>query len=65
MLDESCVASDGCIRYRPTDALRERDPKMHALLEITGAHRDDDGWFQIAIQGPLAGLKWLAKPCGV
>jgi hypothetical protein len=58
------LALDGCIRFRPTDALRERDPKMHALLEMTGAHLDDAGWFHIALQGRLADLEWLAKPCG-
>jgi hypothetical protein len=53
----------GCIRFRPTDALRGRDPKMHTLLEITGAERDDIGWFHIMLQGRPADLKWRAKRC--
>jgi hypothetical protein len=61
------VAADaqlaGCVKFRPTEALRERDPKMHALISTTGAGQDGAGWFTIAIDGTLGEMKRRASAC--
>ena len=62
-LEDSDV--NGCIRFRPTAALKERDPKMFALLSVTGADQDDQGWFHIALEGRAGSMKRLAKPCAI
>src|SRR5689334_12894974 len=57
------VTLNGCIQFRPADALRERDPRMHALLSVTGAESDDAGWFYISLEGPVGELRRYAKRC--
>jgi hypothetical protein len=54
---------DGCVVFRPTDVLRERDPKLHALVAVTGANTNEAGWFMIAIGGTLGDMKALARTC--
>ncbi len=53
----------GCVKFRPTQALLERDPKLYALFGTTGAEMDEQGWFDISIQGRLADARRLARPC--
>ncbi|MBA2538229.1 MAG: hypothetical protein H0V17_01220 [Deltaproteobacteria bacterium] len=53
----------GCIRFRPTALLRKRDPKMHDLLSLTGAARDDEGFDHITLAGTVDGLRRLAQLC--
>lgn len=55
---------DGCVRFAATDALRERAPRMHALIETTGAPRDADGMFSIKLAGTLGTMKRLGQRCG-
>jgi hypothetical protein len=54
---------DGCVRFRPTDALRQRDVKLHALVSITGAPADDAGRFFITLDGTLGEMRRLGKIC--
>jgi hypothetical protein len=66
-LDDNLASSkiDGCVRFAPTADLEKRAPKMHAMLSMTGASRDDDGMFSIKLEGTLGEIKRLARPCGV
>jgi len=41
----------------------ETRPKLFVLLSITGAVRDDDGFFDIALDGPVDQLQRFAKLC--
>ncbi|HEY5944077.1 MAG TPA: hypothetical protein VIV40_01235 [Kofleriaceae bacterium] len=54
---------DGCVRFRPTEALRVRDPKLYAVVSVTGASTDDDGWYNIKIGGTLGEMKSLGAVC--
>ena len=53
----------GCVVFRPTDALRERDPRMHSLLSVTGAPSDDDGQFYIRLSGTLGAMRRRGEIC--
>ncbi len=61
-LDASVVR--GCLRFRPTEALRARDPKLFDLLRLTGAARSDDGFEQVQLAGTFGTVKRLGRPCG-
>jgi hypothetical protein len=54
---------DGCVIFRPTEDLLERDPKMYALISTTGAERDEAGWFMIKLSGPFGSMKRQAQTC--
>lgn len=54
---------DGCIRFKPNKDLEKRDPKLHALLTITGASLGSDSMFHIKLEGPAGGVRRLAKEC--
>lgn len=56
---------DGCVVFRPLDALLRRDPRMHALLSMTGASTDEHGDFTIKLEGTLGDMRRFAKPCSV
>jgi type II secretion system protein N len=62
-LDDSAVR--GCVRFRPTEALRMRDPKMFDLLQLTGAARDPNGFEQVRLAGTFGDVKRLGTPCYV
>ena len=53
----------GCIRFKGTPALAQRDPKLTALLGITGAPQDTDGMYTIRLDGSLAAPKRLGQIC--
>ncbi len=55
---------DICVRFKPSEALRVRDPKTYALLSLTGAPLDTDGRYDIRIEGPLGDPKRLGRVCG-
>jgi hypothetical protein len=57
------LSLDGCIRFALHDALLSRDAKMHSLLSITGAPRDDGGRYTIKIGGTLDAMKRLGQIC--
>ncbi len=54
---------DGCIRFKATDALQKRDPKMYALLVLTGAASGADGFQHIKLRGQLSHVKRLSAEC--
>lgn len=53
----------GCIWFKETPALVERDPKTAAVLQTTGASKNRDGYFTIKLAGKLGALKRLAQDC--
>lgn len=66
VLDRRLVTSEvqGCLRFQPTTALRERDPRMFDLLSLTGAAMLADRKYYVALEGTFDGVKRLAKECG-
>lgn len=60
-LDASTV--DGCIWFKPKDALMKREPKTYAVLSTTGASVDSAGFFSIKVTGTVGGIKRLAQEC--
>lgn len=54
----------GCVRFKATEALKTRDPKMHALLSLTGAMRGADGFEHIQLEGTGRDIRRLARECG-
>ncbi len=62
-IDQSAVL--GCIRFKPTAALRKREPKTYDQILLTGAARDmSTGLDNIKLQGTFKHLRKLAKLCG-
>lgn len=53
----------GCVWFKETPALVERDPKTAAVLQTTGAARNQDGFFSIKISGTLGAVRRLAQDC--
>jgi type II secretion system protein N len=60
-LDNSTV--DGCIWFKPKDALRVREPKTYTMLSLTGASVDAAGFYSIKLAGTVGGVKRLAQDC--
>jgi type II secretion system protein N len=60
-LDASTV--DGCVWFKPNEALMKREPKTYTVLSTTGAARDEAGFFSIKLEGTVGGLKRLAREC--
>ena len=54
---------DGCIWFKETPALVQRDPKTAAVLQTTGASRDEAGFFSIKLSGTVGAVKRLAQSC--
>lgn len=54
---------DGCIRFKIAPALLERDAKTAAVFQTTGAVQGGDGFFHIRVEGPVSGLRFLARDC--
>jgi len=61
-LERSMVT--GCVRFKPTPALAERDPHTNAVLATTGAPLAPDGLFTIKLEGRADDLKRLGVVCG-
>lgn len=53
----------GCIRFKPSATLDKTSPQAFAVLSITGAPRGEDGFFSIALEGRVDGLRRLGKVC--
>ena len=53
----------GCVRFRPSEALRTGNPKTFALFSVTGAPLGDDGFYSIALEGTIDAMKRLGKVC--
>jgi len=54
---------DACLRFRGTPGLRDRDPKLDALLETTGAPAAADGFFNIRLADRLSSMRRLGSIC--
>lgn len=54
---------DLCLRFNSTPALEARDPKTHALVQITGAPRASDGMFNIKLADTFGSVKRLGVVC--
>lgn len=57
-------ALSGCIRFRPTEGLRKRQPKTYDMISLTGANLGADRKYHIALEGTVDNIKRLAKECG-
>jgi len=62
--DPSDARLDGCIRVRPTEALRARDPRLHTLLTLVAPARDADGRIVFQLTGPVSAPRLTAAACG-
>lgn len=62
VLDDSLVA--GCLRFKGTEVLAEREPKTHAALTTTGANIGPDGLFHIRLDGKFGKMGRKAQTCG-
>ena len=54
---------DACLRFRGTPGLRDRDPKLDAILETTGAPAAADGFFNIRLTDRLSSMRRLGSIC--
>lgn len=60
--NESMVA--GCLRFKGSEGLLQREPRTHAALSTTGANLGPDNLFHIRLSGSFANMKRLAQTCG-
>jgi type II secretion system protein N len=60
-LDSSTL--DGCLRFRPSPSLEQRDPRTAAAIAMTGASRGKDGVYSIKIEGRVGQRKLLSQAC--
>lgn len=60
--DDSMVA--GCLRFKGSEKLLEKEPRTHAALSTTGANLGPDGLFHIRLDGSFKQMKRLAQTCG-
>ena len=61
-LNNSVVA--GCLRFKGSEALEDREPKTFAALQTTGAELRSDGLFHIRLTDRLGMMKRLNQECG-
>jgi len=54
---------EGCVQFRPLPSLKERDPATYAMVTTTGASRDANGWFTIALGGTIDAPVRIAAAC--
>lgn len=54
---------EACVRFQPTKALQQRDPKTYAVFEVTGASPGADGMFSIRFLDKLQDPRILAMDC--
>lgn len=55
---------DACVRFRPTDALLARDPKLHAMLSLASPVRGPDDRQHVTITGSVSAPRVLPRVCG-
>ena len=61
-LEDSTI--DVCIRFEPTEALRQRDPKTHAVFAFLGKALLGNGPSMIAVGGTIENARMVPRPCG-
>jgi len=54
---------DGCVQFKASPALEQRDPRTAAMIDTTGALRGPDGLFSIKIGGRVGQRKLMAQAC--
>lgn len=54
---------DGCLRFKASPSLEQRDPKTAAAINVTGAPRSPDGFFSIKVTGTVGQRKLLGQAC--
>jgi type II secretion system protein N len=54
---------DGCLRFKASPSLEQRDPKTAAIIGVTGAPRGNDGVYSIKIQGRIGQRQLLGQAC--
>ena len=54
---------DGCVRFKASPALQARDATTAAVLATTGAALGQDGYNHIRVEGPVSGLRYMARDC--
>jgi type II secretion system protein N len=54
---------DGCLRFKPSPSLEQRDPRTAAVIATTGAPRGPDGSYTIKIAGSVGQRKLLGAAC--
>jgi len=54
---------DGCLRFKPTPSLEQRDPRTAVLLHSTGVPPGPDGVYSIKIAGSLGQRRLLGQAC--
>ena len=62
VLNNSQVA--GCLRFKPSESLEQRDYRTALQLKTTGAPLGPDNLFHIKLQGPMREIKRLGVVCG-
>jgi type II secretion system protein N len=60
----SSTVTNGCMRYRGTDALKALDEKFYNALELTGGPVGPDDQRHLKLVGTLGTFKAVAKICG-
>ena len=55
---------DGCVTYRPTEALRARDGTLAAMLDLMTAGTDDAGHHHLVVGGTVAAPRVTPGRCG-
>lgn len=54
---------DGCVRFKASPSLEQRDPKTAAAINTTGALRGPDGLFSIKVGGHVGQRKLMGQAC--
>ena len=59
------IRIDGCVKFRSTTALMERDPRMAAIVSTTGAPLGPDERYYITLGGTLGNMRRLGRVCSL
>lgn len=54
---------DGCVRFKASPTLEQRDPRTAALINTTGALRGPDGFFSIKVGGRVGQRRLIGQEC--
>jgi type II secretion system protein N len=54
---------DGCVRFKPSPSLEQRDPTTTEVINTTGAPRGPDGFFSIRVGGSVGQRRLMAQAC--
>jgi len=54
---------DACVRFRAKPDFTARDPKTSAVIELTGAPKAADGFYNIALADKVTEMKRLGRVC--